>query len=415
MPCRITATTPADAQTPVPKPETRNPKPIRWRIAAAAILLHLCIGSVYAYSVLIGPLADLHRWTKPQTAWAFSLAIVFLGLSAAVVGPVVARRGARWAAAVSALCQVAGLLGTAAAVHLGSLPLFYLAYGVVGGIGLGFGYLAPVALLVRSFPERRGLATGMAIMGFGLGALVFGPVMAALFPVMGVAATFLLLAAVQAVLMGGAALALVAPPAPVAVAAATAAPWTTGRFWALWAMLFLNVTCGIALISQAAPLLQEQAGLSLAAATAVVGLVGLFNGGGRLGWSALSDRIGRPAVWAVIFALGAACCGVMALAPGPLLFQVAFLLAITAYGGGFACMPSFIADLFGVERLPRVQGLVLTAWSAAGIAGPLLAATLRERTGSYAAMLPVFAVVLLAGLAVVLVLRARTGRVAGLA
>ena len=399
---------------PIPKPETRNPKPVnRWRIAVAAIALHLCIGSVYAYSVLVQPLQDLHGWGRPQTALAFSLAIVCLGLSAAVFGRAVERRGARWAAGVAASCQVAGLLGTGLAVHLGSLPLFYIAYGVVGGVGLGFGYLAPVALLVRSFPDRRGLATGMAIMGFGLGALVFGPAMTALFAVMGVASTFLLLAGIEAVVMGLAALAFgvhVPPPARAVAATDGPAPWTTVPFWALWSMLFLNVMCGIALISQAAPMLREQAGLSAAAATGVVGLIGLFNGGGRLGWSALSDRLGRPGVWAVFFALGAACFAVMALVRDPLVFQAAFLIAITCYGGGFACMPSFIADLFGVDRLPRIQGLILTAWSAAGIAGPVLAATLRERTGSYAAMLPIFAVVLMIGLAVVLLLRAHTAR-----
>ena len=385
----------------------------RWRIAAAAIALHLCIGAVYAYSVLVRPLQDLHGWTRSETALAFSIAIVFLGLSAAVFGRTVERRGARWSAGVAAACQVVGLLGTALAIHLGNKPLFYASYGMIGGIGLGFGYLAPVSLLVRSFPDRRGLATGMAIMGFGLGALVFGPTMTALFAVVGLPATFLILATIDVLVMGGAALALGAhqpvPPRPGPALVEVPAPRTL-RFWYLWLMLFLNVTCGIALISAAAPLLQEQVGLSAAAATGVVGLIGLFNGGGRLGWSALSDRIGRPNVWTVFFALGAALFGLMSVTTDPLVFQAAFLLAITCYGGGFACMPSFIADLFGVDRLPRIQGLVLTAWSAAGIVGPAIAAILRERTGSYAASLPVFAGLLVVGLVVVILLRVAMAR-----
>ena len=398
----------------LPRPQADRTLPVapthRWRIAAAAIALHLCIGSVYAYSVLVKPLQDLHGWTRSQTALAFSLAIVCLGLSAALFGKTVERRGARWSALVAMACQVTGLLGTALAFHLGSRELFYVSYGVIGGIGLGLGYLAPVSLLVRSFPERRGLATGMAIMGFGLGALVFGPTMTALFAVTSMPATFLILAGVDLLVMGSAALAFgahqSAAPATTAVRADDKIPAPrTARFWYLWLMLFLNVTCGIALISAAAPMLQEQIGLSAAAATGVVGLIGLFNGGGRLGWSALSDRIGRANVWTLFFALGAILFGVMATVKDPLIFQGAFLLAITCYGGGFACMPSFIADLFGVERLPRIQGLILTAWSAAGILGPATAAILRERTGSYAASLPVFAGLLVVGLVVILLLR----------
>ncbi len=385
----------------------------RWRIAAAAIALHLCIGAVYAYSVLVKPLQDLHGWTRPETALAFSIAIVFLGLSAAVFGRTVERRGARWSALVAMACWVTGLLGTALAFQIGSKALFYASYGVIGGIGLGFGYLAPVSLLVRSFPDRRGLATGMAIMGFGLGALVFGPSMTALAQVTTLPMTFMLLAGATLLIMGTAALAFgphQAPPAKASVGEDPVPAPRTLRFWCLWLMLFLNVSAGIALISAAAPLLQEQAGFSAAAATGIVGLLGLFNGGGRLGWSALSDRVGRANVWTGFFLVGALCFAVMATVTAPAVFLACFLLAITCYGGGFACMPSYIADLFGVDRLPRIQGLVLTAWSAAGIVGPVIAATVRERAGSYAASLPVFSALLVAGLVVVVVLRLALAR-----
>ena len=253
----------------------------------------------------------------------------------------------------------------------------------------------------------------MAIMGFGLGALVFGPTMTALFAVTSIPTTFLILAGIDLLVMGSAALAFGAnQPAPATstgVYDATPAPQTL-RFWYLWLMLFLNVTCGIALISAAAPMLQEQVGLTATAATGVVGLIGLFNGGGRLGWSALSDRIGRSNVWTTFFILGMFLFLVMSVTTTSWLFQAALLLAITCYGGGFACMPSFIADLFGVERLPRIQGLVLTAWSAAGIVGPQTAAQLRQSTGSYAASLQIFAGLLAIGLVVVILLRVEIAR-----
>lgn len=374
----------------------------RWLIAACAVGIHISIGAVYAYSVYTKPLEASLGWGKTQVTIAFSLAIGFLGLSAAFLGRWVERRGPRTGGRLAAVFYGGGLLVAGLAVMFRSLPLFYLGYGVLGGIGLGVGYITPVATLVKWFPDRRGLATGLAIMGFGFGAFLGGPLAVALIGGMGLAKTFLLLGVGYGLLMLASAQYLAPPPegwSPAAGGTDAVKPTAvkdgltakeavrTLRFGLLWMIFFVNVTCGIAVISAASPLGQEIAGLSVVQATTMVGLMGLFNGLGRIGWSALSDYLGRPATYLVFFVLEGAAFLVLPSLGQAVLFQAVLFLIISCYGGGFATMPAYLGDLFGTKELSAIYGYLLTAWSAAGVAGPMLAAAVRQATGSYAGTL----------------------------
>ena len=393
----------------------------RWFVAAAAVGMHGSIGAVYAYSVYTKPLMAALGWRYEQVTLAFSLAIVCLGLSAAFLGRVIEQRGPRQAGMFAALCYGGGLMLAGLAVSLRSPVLFYLGYGVVGGLGLGVGYLTPVATLIRWFPDRRGLATGLAIMGFGFGALLAGPLMVRLIEAVGLARTFGLLGGGYLLVMIGCAQLLRRPPegwcpagwtgtahdplhnAPSASTVGNSSPWqliATRRFALLWLLFFIQVTCGIAVISAASPMAQEIAGLSTAQAATMVGLMGLFNGLGRLGWSSFSDVIGRPATFMTFCVVQGAMFLVLPLLTQPVAFQLALFLIISCYGGGFATMPAYLGDLFGTRQLAVIYGYILTAWSAAGIAGPMLAAAVRSHTGGFLGTLHYGA----AGFAVALVL-----------
>ncbi len=387
--------------------------PNRWVLAAAAVGIHLSIGSVYAYSVWKAPIAALTGWTPGQIALSFSLAILFLGLSAGFLGKQIDKLGPRLSALLAAALFGGGLIGAGAAVQAGSLRGFYLGYGVIGGIGLGIGYVAPVSMLVRWFPDRRGLATGLATMGFGFGAMLAGPSISREVAVRGVPGTFTLLGFIYLGLMVFSALWLRNPPAdwasrfpppkgkpprqePPDLPAAQI--FRSTLYLCLWTLFFLNISCGIALISIAAPMAEEQAGLTPAAAAGMVGLMGLFNGLGRIGWSTASDSLGRPRVWLLFYLLQIGAFLLLSHLRQPLLFQALVFLILTCYGGGFATAPAFLGDIFGTRQLSRLYGVLLTAWSAAGLAGPLLVAFLHERTGGYTSVLQLFAFLLFAGL-----------------
>ncbi|MCC5805329.1 MAG: OFA family MFS transporter [Opitutales bacterium] len=387
-------------------PKTHN----RWKIAAAAVGVHISIGSIYAYSVFNRPLQDALGWDPTDTAWAFSIAILFLGLSASFLGPTVERIGPRRSALLSAALFTLGLVVSGVAVRLGWLPLFYLGYGVIAGTGIGVGYICPVSTLVKWFPDRRGLATGLAIMGFGFGSLIAGSLIQWLISHTGLALTFFILAGLYGAVMVFSARTL-APPPPGWMQDGTAAAngtrvrrdladldsmeaLRTARFYFLWVMLFINVTCGIAVISVASPMAQETAGLTAAAAAAMVGLMGLFNGIGRLGWASLSDILGRPNTYTAFFVIQIGAFLALPAVTHPVLFQALIFLILTCYGGGFASIPAYIGDLFGTRRLASIHGNILTAWAAAGLAGPLIAARVRETTGSYSGMLTVFVALL---------------------
>jgi OFA family oxalate/formate antiporter-like MFS transporter len=379
----------------------------RWFVAAAAVGIHGSIGAVYAYSVYIKPVMEALGWRYEQVTLAFSLAIGCLGLSAAFLGRFTEGWGPRKSGMIAAACYGGGLLLAGLAIMLRSPLLFYFGYGVLGGLGLGVGYITPVATLVKWFPDRRGLATGLAIMGFGFGALLAAPLVERLIAATGLANTFFILGGGYFTVMMFSARALTVPPVDwrpagwVEKAKTETAlknpvdnkvfsprqAVTTPRFCMLWLLFFIQVTCGIAVISAASPMAQEIAGLSTTQAAAMVGLMGLFNGLGRIGWSSFSDVIGRPATFVTFCVVQGMAFFALPMITHPLLFQGMVFLIISCYGGGFATMPAYLSDLFGTKNLAVIYGYMLTAWSAAGVAGPMLTASVRAHTGGFGATL----------------------------
>lgn len=382
----------------------------RWLIAASAVGIHLSIGSVYAWSVFAKPIVSQLGWDFRKTQFTFSIAILFLGLSAATLGRFVEKQGPRKSGILAALFFGLGIMGSGLAIQMKSIYLLYVCYGVLGGIGLGVGYIAPVSTLVKWFPDKRGLATGLAIMGFGFASLIGGPIIQRLIVLAGLTHTFFVMGTAYFCLMLVSSLYL-APPKPGYRPKASAhrpgfsqakqirddslqltanEALGTRRFYWLWLMLFINVTCGIAVISVASPMAQEVVGLTSFQAAAMVGLIGLFNGGGRIAWASLSDYIGRANTYTAFFAIQTIAFFLLPETVNPLLFQGLLFLIMTCYGGGFACIPAFIGDVFGTRQLAAIHGYILTAWAAAGLTGPMFAAWVRETTGSYSGTLSVF-------------------------
>jgi len=421
----------------------------RWLIPPAALAIHLSIGQVYALSVF-KPLFEA-RFNVAHTAvgWIFSIAILMLGLSAAFAGTWVERVGPRKAMALSTVLWVSGFLIGSLGIASGHLWLLYLGYGVIGGMGLGIGYVSPVSTLIKWFPDRPGMATGLAIMGFGGGAAVAAPLSTALLnrfsagwdlSVAGpqqisrvVVLTFLALAAIYLVIMvlGLICIRIPAPgwkPAgwepkePAAnslishnnVSAKSAI--RTPQFWLLWVIMFVNITAGISVVENASIMIGNYfPALIAGGAAGYVGLNSLFNMGGRFGWSSLSDKVGRKNVYIMYLGLGAVL--FLALSFLHVTTMWAFLaisaLILSFYGGGFATLPAYIKDLFGGYQVSAIHGRVLTAWSAAGIAGPLITNTLidrREAAGLegpalYAVSLRVMATLLIIGFVANLLIR----------
>ncbi|RXZ79375.1 MFS transporter [Paenibacillaceae bacterium] len=399
----------------------------RWLIALSAVSIHLSIGSAYAYSVFKNPLAAKLGWDNQEIAFSFTLAIFFLGISAALFGRFVERRGPRVSAAVAAVLFAGGLAGAGLAIHYEALFAYYLSYGVVGGIGLGIGYIAPVSTLVKWFPDRRGLATGMAVLGFGAGALICSPVVARLVESIGLSATFYTLSAVYFILMISGA-AYIARPAegwmPEGMVKQGSSPKQGGRrikqdlaqmlaseavktkrFWLLWVMMFINISAGIMIISVASPMAQEKVGMSVAAAATMVGVMGFFNGGGRIGWASLSDYLGRTNTFTMFFAIQLVLFLLLPQVSSPLFFQLFIFIILTCYGGGFASLPAYIGDLFGTKQLGAIHGYLLTSWSAAGVAGPMLVAYIRDATSSYNTTFYIFGALLALALVTTILLR----------
>lgn len=385
----------------------------RWLIALSAIAIHLSIGSAYAYSVFKKPLSAQLGWSSTQVAWAFTIAIFILGFSAAIFGRFVEAKGPRISAMIAAVLFSAGQILAGVSTAIDSLILFYISYGLIGGVGLGIGYIAPVSTLVKWFPDRRGLATGMAVFGFGAGALVTGPIAARLIQSVGIPSTYYFLGIAYFILMFLGASYIARPPegwqpasmktngqqgtvkvkADLAQLTASEAI-RTKRFWYLWFMMFVNVSSGIMLISVASPMAQEKVGMSALAAAAMVGIMGLFNGGGRIGWAALSDFIGRPNIYTTFFIVQLIAFFILPNVTQVFTFQVLIYIIISMYGGGFASLPAFIGDIFGTKQLGAIHGYLLTAWSMAGVVGPLVVAYIHDVTDSYNFTFYVFAVLI---------------------
>jgi MFS family permease len=419
----------------------------RWLVPPAALAIHLCIGMAYGFSVFwlplskslgittsiacpkeMGFIAEVFTttcdWRISTVAWTYTLFFVFLGLSAALWGGWLERAGPRKAGVVSAVCWCGGLVVSAAGVMLHQVWLLWLGSGVIGGIGLGLGYISPVSTLIKWFPDRRGMATGMAIMGFGGGAMIGSPLADRLMKFyatpasVGVWETFLTLAAIYFVFMICGALGYRVPREGWRPAGWTPVPetakhglitqhhvhldvaWRTPQFWLLWGVLCLNVTAGIGILGMASPLLQEvfagrligtdapftelsqdQLAQVAAIAAGFTGLLSLFNIMGRIFWASLSDRIGRKPTYAVFFLLGFA---LYASIPwtasiGSLALFAGFLcIILSMYGGGFATVPAYLADMFGTRMVGAIHGRLLTAWATAGILGPVLVNYIRE-------------------------------------
>ncbi|MBK6488650.1 MAG: OFA family MFS transporter [Gemmatimonadetes bacterium] len=385
----------------------------RWRVPPAALAIHLSIGQAYAFSVFNLPLSRLRGITAPASddwrlttiGWIFSVAIVCLGLSAFTFGRWLEQAGPRKAMFASASCFGGGFVVAALGVQLHQFWLVVLGYGVIGGIGLGLGYISPVSTLIRWFPDRPGMATGLAIMGFGGGAMIGSPLGVALMEhyrsatSLGVVETFVVMGAAYFVFMlfgvftvrlpapgwvpheGRAATrrARVAAGGDVHVDRAIRTP----QFWLLWTVLLLNVTAGIGVLGQASPMIQEMfpGTITAGAAAGFVGLLSLANMIGRFGWSSLSDVIGRRRTYMVYFALGALLyAGVPSTgrAGQVVLFVACYAVIMSMYGGGFATIPAYLRDAFGTMHVGAIHGRLLTAWSLAGVAGPVLVNYLRE-------------------------------------
>ena len=387
-------------------------------MALAAVGVHICIGSVYAWSVYVKPIQEQLEWSLTDVTISFSVAIFFLGLSA-LMGKFVEKNGPRVSALIAASLFGLGTMGSGLAILMESKMLLYFFYGVLGGCGLGIGYISPVSTLVKWFPDKRGMATGLAIMGFGFASAIWGPTIKILIEKAGIANTFFILGAIYFVVMFLSALYLEKPEegylpkkfkkklesgkkklkkdlSNLTVGEAVKTP----RFYGLWIMLFINVTCGIAIIGVASPLLQEVVGISALAAAAAVGLMGIFNGAGRIFWASLSDLLTRPVVYVIFFATQAVAFYMLPSITEIVVFQVVLYFIMTCYGGGFASIPAYIGDIFGTKELGAIHGYILTAWAAAGLVGPLIISIVKDMTGSYAQTLYVFAAFFLVALVV---------------
>ncbi|HUY03044.1 MAG TPA: OFA family MFS transporter [Rhodocyclaceae bacterium] len=385
----------------------------RWLVPPAALAVHLCIGQVYAFSVFNGPLTKVigitssapEDWKLTTLGWIFSLSIVFLGLAAAFGGKWLEKVGPRATMFVAACCFGGGFLVSALGVSTHQIWLIYLGYGVIGGIGLGLGYVSPVSTLIKWFPDRRGMATGMAIMGFGGGAMIGAPMSVYLMNYfksatsVGVAETFVVMGIVYFISMTIGSLAIRVPaegwkPEGWTAPAADNKLITnkhvhidqamkTSQFYLIWLVLCLNVTAGIGVLGQASVMIQEMFKGSVTPATAAgfVGLMSLFNMGGRFVWSSASDYIGRKNTYYVFFVLGAVLYSSvphMGQIGSVAMFVVLYLVIISMYGGGFATVPAYLADIFGTRFVGGIHGRLLTAWSTAGVLGPVLVNYIRQ-------------------------------------
>ncbi|MCO1593565.1 OFA family MFS transporter [Micromonospora sp. RHAY321] len=385
----------------------------RWLIPPAALAIHLCIGQVYATSVYKNSLIAHFDTSQTAIGVIFSIAIVMLGLSAAVAGTWVEANGPRKAMFVSACFWAAGFLVGSLGIATKQLWLLYLGYGLLGGIGLGIGYISPVSTLIKWFPDRPGLATGLAIMGFGGGAMVASPLsrqllsffdpgydpsnagstasgnaLVWLFVTLGLGYFVIMMFGVANVRVpapdwrpAGFDPATVAAKPLVTTANVSAAnALKTRSFWLLWVVLFCNVTAGIGILEQASPMIQDffrdngTSAVSVAAAGGFVGLLSLFNMAGRFAWSSTSDLIGRKPIYLVYLGVGMVLYALLALVgqTATALFVLLACVILSFYGGGFATVPAYLRDLFGTYQVGAIHGRLLTAWSAAGIAGPLI-------------------------------------------
>jgi len=396
--------------------------PNRWGIALAAVVMQICLGAVYAWSVFVKPLVNTQHWTLTQVSLSFTINVFFIGVGTVIGGLWMDRAGPRKVATVAGIIYGAGyiLASTAASNH--SLSMLYLSYGVLAGTGGGMGYICPVATVAKWFPDKRGVMTGLAVTGYGAGALLMGPIAARTIVSSGVATTFLMFGIGYLILVVLSAQFYANPPAEWKPAgwvattkvakAATAQTYTvkdamaTWQFWLLWGMLFLNVSAGIMIISQASPMAQQQVHLTAVAAGTMVGLLGIFNAVGRFFWAWMSDMIGRSRVYLLLYVIQAVIFFSLPKIGTQTVFFLAFATIYLCYGGGFGTMPSFTADYFGAKFMGGIYGWILLAWGVGGVVSPLMIARLRQITGQYTTAVYIIAAVMAVSIILPLIAKA---------
>ncbi len=378
--------------------------PNRWAIAIAAVVMQVCLGSVYAWSVFAKPLIPLVLSASDPSALTritatFTIAMSCLGIGTVIGGAWQDRVGPRIVSTVAGILYGSGFLIAALATSLHSLYGIYAGYGLFCGLGMGMGYICPVATITKWFPDKRGLMTGAAVMGFGAGALVMSPIAARMINASGVPQTFVVFGIVYLILIVLAAQFYIDPPhgwhpagwePRTAVSkAASKVDFTvsqalkTGRFWLLWVMISLNTSAGISIISQASPLAQQQLKLTAVQASTIVGIISMFNAGGRVFWAWVSDLIGRAQVYFLLFAIQIFLFFALPNLHEVTTFSIVVCAIALCYGGGFGVMPSFTADFFGSRYMGGIYGWILLGWGFAAIPSPLLIAHVHDVTGTY--------------------------------
>lgn len=391
--------------------------PNRWVVALMGTLLQLCLGTVYAWSYFQSMLVNYHRWSYVNAAWAFGLVILTLGISAAWAGVNLPKIGPRKLAVTGGLMFSLSFVLGGIALHFKSIPLFYLGYSVVGGIGIGLGYVTPVSTVAKWFPDKKGLVTGIVVMGFGVGAFVMSKVLAPLLLSStngDLVQVFLWLGVLFGVgllpvtwyMQNPPDAALPAADAPAPVEPETREYLRSGQFLLMWVVFFFNIAAGISVISFQSPLLQEiwgaadpslePAALASYGAT-LIAVSSLFNGVGRLFWGLVSDRIGRVESFRLLLATQMIVFGVLMTERNPWIFSALVCYVLLCFGGGFGTMPSFVLDVFGPRKMSVMYGAMLTAWAAAGVTGPLMVASLKDNYPDRAVIYCFLAGVLLLG------------------
>jgi OFA family oxalate/formate antiporter-like MFS transporter len=383
----------------------------RWLIAGPALLVQMCLGSVYAWSVFVKPLMASEGWSQIQVTLTFNMAMACLGIGTVIGGWWQDKVGPRIVTTFAGVIYGLGFLIAAWSIDHHWLPGVYIGYGLFSGLGMGFGYICPVAMITKWFPDKRGLMTGVNVMGFGVAALIMGPIASKLIISSGVPTTLMYFGLVYGAIVIVCSQIFINPPqgwtpegwvpSGKVSKSASAVHYTpkealsTGRFWMLWAMLSLNTSAGIMIVSQASPLAQQQLGITAGAAAAIVGIIGIFNGGGRIVWAWISDKIGRAQAYFLIFAVQIPLFLYLPTVHDVVIFTIVVCAIELCYGGGFGVMPSFTADFFGSKYVGGIYGFILLGWGFAAIPSPLLMAYIHERTGEYSTAIITLGVVLI--------------------
>lgn len=391
----------------------------RWGIALAGTTLQIVLGSVYAWSVFRVPLSKQFHWTISEVTLTFTVSIVLLGFAAFFGGIWLNRSGPRVVGMTGAFLYGVGTCLASLSAH--KLIWLYASYGVIGGIGLGLGYIVPVAVLVKWFPDRRGLITGVAVGGFGLGALITAPVATQLIAHVGVLQTFFYLGIAYVVIGVLSAMFMQNPPQDwkpegwVPSAAVTkqrsggdytlSGALRTWQWWTLWLILFLNTSAGISLISQESPVFQELALVTAAIAAGMVGIVSIGNAAGRVFWAWCSDALSRRLTFIIMFLAQAILFWLLPSIHAALPLTIVAFLILMCYGGGFGTLPAFAADYFGTANIGSIYGLMLTAWGAASAFGPLLVAHVRQTSGNYSTGFHLLAAIVLVSTIIPVIVR----------